>query len=89
MSTKLNKNKVGLSLGLLFGLLHLVWAILVALGLANRLLNFILGLHFVNLSLAIKDFNAGTALALIVATFIVGYVAGWILASIWNRVHKK
>ena len=89
MIDKLNKNKVGFALGLLFGLLHLGWAILVALNLAKPLMDWILGLHFMKLSYTLAAFNAGTALIFIIVTFVVGYAAGWILAGIWNWVHKK
>ncbi|MEK6850410.1 MAG: hypothetical protein AABX85_02455 [Nanoarchaeota archaeon] len=86
---KLDRNKAGLALGLLFGLLHLGWAVLIALGWAGPLMDWILGLHFIKLSYALTAFNAGTALVLITVRFVVGYIGGWILACIWNSVNKK
>ena len=85
----LEPHKVGLSLGVLLGFLHVCWSVLVALGFAKPLLDFIFRVHFMEFSYSIAPFGFGRAITLIVATSIVGYLAGWMFATIWNWFHKN
>lgn len=80
---------VALSLGLLMGLFHLVWSILVMLGSAQALLDWIYGLHFLNNPFMVSQFEITKAATLVIVTFAVGYVAGWVFAWIWNMWAKK
>lgn len=84
----MNNNKVGLALGVLLGGWHLVWAILVALGVAQPLLNWVYAIHFLNNPFIVGPFSLGTAVALVVVTFVVGYVVGWVFAYLWKTVQK-
>jgi len=84
----LNKNSVGLAIGSLYGLFHLSWVILVALGLAKPLMDWVLSLHFLTIEYAVTEFSVLTAIGLLVFTFAVGYVLGWVLAFVWNKVKK-
>jgi len=84
----INKNKTGLTFGFLISFMHLVWSILVALGLAQAMLDFVLGLHMLSIPVIVASFSWGKALGLIVITFIVGYVFGWLMAFFWNKCFK-
>ena len=86
---ELNQHKVGLTLGALLGLWHLAWSTLVATGLAQPLLDWVTSLHMLNNPFRVGEFDFGTAVILIVVTSLVGYIAGWIIAFLWNTVHKK
>ena len=86
---ELNVNKVALSFGFFLGGWHLVWSILAALGWAQGLLDFILGLHMLSVPVQVLPFSITTAGLLIIVTFAVGYMAGKIFATIWNSVHKS
>lgn len=86
---ELNVDKVALSVGLFFGGIHLVWSVFVALGWAQTLINFILGLHMLNVPVQVLPFNITTAGLLVLVTFAVGYVAGRVFATVWNVVHKR
>lgn len=86
---KWNPFTVGLYTGLLFSFCHLIWVILVALGLAQGWMNFIFSLHFLNNPFQVGVFNVVTAVVLIIVTFVVGYGFGWVAAWIWNRMQKK
>ncbi len=77
--------KTALTFGIFAALIHLVWSALVALGLAQELLNWRLGMHFVNLPITVTQFNPINALLLIVLAFIGGAVIGAVLATIWNN----
>jgi hypothetical protein len=85
---KVNTNKVGLLVGSFIGGLHLLWSLLVAVGLAQPLVNFIFRLHMIKPFIMVDSFNIGLAITLVVITAIVGYVVGYILASIWNYLHR-
>lgn len=84
----INKNSAGMALGLLIGLGHLCWTILVALGWAKPLLDFIMNLHFVQMQYSLAPFDFVTALFLVLLTFVVGFVVGWIFAALWNALAK-
>jgi len=81
-------NKTGLVLALLLGGWHALWAVLVATGWAQSLLNFGFWLHFIKPIYVIADFKIGIALALVALTAAIGYVIGLIAASLWNAIHR-
>ncbi len=85
---KLNPNKTGLALGGLFALSHAGWSVLVAIGLAQALLDFVYSIHFLSNPFVVEAFSLTTALTLVVFTAVVGYVFGWVFALIWNKLHK-
>ena len=82
----INKHKLGLVVGSFLGLGHLVWSGLVAVGQAQRLLDLILHLHFLNNPVTVGQFQVSTAVGLVVVTSLIGYVVGWVVAWIWNKV---
>ena len=86
---QLNKNRLGLAVGYFAALMHLILAILVAISIANSVLGWILPLHFLALDVTFTSFSILTAIELIIAAFIGGYVVGWVFAAIWNWVDKK
>jgi len=81
-------NKVGLVIGALYGGFHLVWAVLVYAGVAQAVLNFIFWAHMVSLPILVRPFDGTPAVMLIVVTAAMGYVAGYIGAWVWNRIHR-
>ncbi|MEK7586775.1 MAG: hypothetical protein AAB453_02815 [Patescibacteria group bacterium] len=88
MEMKIDKNKTGLTFAFLISLMHLFWSILVALGLAQVLLNFVFKIHMLSLPVTVMPFNLTNALMLVVVTFIIGYVFGWLMAFFWNKFFK-
>jgi hypothetical protein len=85
---KLNKSHVGLALGSFVALAHFVWSVLIAIGIAQPLMDFILSLHHIALSYVIMPFDIVKAIGLIVITFVVGYIVGWVFAWLWNKYSK-
>ncbi len=85
---KINKNKNALTFGLLFAFLHLCWSVLVAFGLAQALLNFILNVHMIAMPVLVMPFNLVSAVTLVLVTFVVGYIFGWLMAFFWNKCFK-
>lgn len=82
---RIHPHHVGLVFGAFLGLWHLLWAILVALGAAQPVIDFIFNLHMIVPPYRIAAFHAGTAAALVLVTAAIGYSAGLIGALIWNR----
>lgn len=75
-------------MGLFFGFIHLTWSCLVALGVAQRMLNLVFRLHFLNNPFTVGQFQIGMAVGLVVVTSLAGYVVGWIFAWAWNKIGK-
>ncbi|HLK05392.1 MAG TPA: hypothetical protein VKT53_13200 [Candidatus Acidoferrum sp.] len=84
----LSPNKSGLAVGALFGLWHLLWAICVALGFAQWLINFVFWLHFLNSPFTVATFHWSTALFLILVTGVIGFFFGFVFALVWNWLHR-
>lgn len=84
----IHRVRAGLCLAVLLGGLHLVWALLIASGWAQVVIDFILRLHFIKLNYTIEEFNISTGLLLIAITASIGYIVGWGFASIWNALRK-
>lgn len=86
---ELNKNQFGLIMGLFFAALHIAWSLLVAIGFAQVLINWILWLHFINISVHVENFELTRAVLLVIVAFIVGYVVGYVSTWMWNMIIKK
>lgn len=86
---KINKKQTGLSLGILFGLMHLVWLLALIIGWAESWVNLMLRYHFVSKAYQIESFNLGTGIVGLGGALLCGYVTGWIFAYIWNWSGEK
>lgn len=85
---KLNGHTIGLIVGILLGVWHAIWALLVMVGMAKPLLDFIYGIHFLSNPFIIRPFDMTTAVTLVVVTAGIGYVIGWAFAAIWNMLKR-
>ena len=83
-----NPNRAGLVLGALIGGWHFLWAILVAAGWAQAVINFVFWIHFLSPAWIVGQFNAGIALLLVLVTTALGYAGGYMLAVLWNWIHR-
>lgn len=81
-----NPKNVGFTLGALSGLCHLAWSILVALGWAGPVVNFMFRLHFIEPMYVIRPFDFMTAVGLVAMTAVVGCVVGYLFGLIWNKL---
>lgn len=86
---KLDPQKTGLVLGSFAGVMHLAWSLLVAVGLAQWWMDWVLSLHFLNNPYTVKSFDVGTAVILIIVAGVAGFAAGWVFATVWNYWQKK
>jgi len=86
---EINKKKIGMVTGAFMALIHLCWAVLVAIGLAQPLMDWIFGLHMIRPPYQVMRFNIWSALILIIVAYLGGYAFGWVFAHVWNRYLKK
>ncbi len=84
-----NPNKVGLVIAVLIGGWHVAWSLLVLIGWAQPILDFIFWAHMIKPVYFVKPFNLLAAVALIVVTAVIGYVFGFFGAVIWNRLPRR
>lgn len=78
-------NRAGLAVAAVLAVWHAAWAVLVALGGAQPLVDFIYRLHFVAESAPkVGPFNPASAAILIGTAALAGYVMGAGLAVAWN-----
>ena len=79
-----NPFKVGLVFGIFLGLFHMGWAVLVATGIAQKLMNFVFWIHFIAPPYHVEPFAISRGGILVGVTFAVGLIGGFIGALIWN-----
>ena len=84
----MKEKKVALVVGSFIALVHLVWVILVALGWAQPLIDFSARMHSVTTPVTVLPFDFARSLFLVIIAFCVGYVFGYVFATLWNKLHK-
>ncbi len=89
MNHHVNPGKLAITLGAFVGGLHVVWSLLVGIGWAQGIINFVFWAHMMSLPVVVKKFELSAAVTLIIVTTIVGYVVGYVFAHIWNRMHRE
>ena len=83
-----NPKKVAVVGAVMRGGWHLVWSLLVLVGWAQALVGFSMCAHMVHTAVVIGPFEAGAAATVVIIASFVGYVVGYILATVWNKVHS-
>jgi hypothetical protein len=82
-------NKVGLVIAALIGGWHFVWSLLVLIGWAQPIIDFIFWAHMIKPVYFVKPFDPMAAATLIVITAAIGYFFGFFGAVIWNKLHRR
>ena len=67
----------------------MVWSLLVLIGGAQPILDFIFWTYMIKPVYVVKPFDPIAAVALIVITSVIGYIFGFLGAVIWNRLHRR
>jgi hypothetical protein len=68
---------------------RLVWSLLVVIGWAQPILDFIFWAHMIKPVYLVKPFDAVAADSLIAITAVIGYGFGFLGGVIWNRLHRR
>jgi len=85
----LNVSNTAIATAIVFGGYHLLWSILVFIGYAQRVIDFVLWAHFIKPVYTIEPFEISRAAVLLLLTTVVGYVVGGGFAIIWNALHRR
>lgn len=85
----INTVKTGLAAGAMLGLLHSLWAGLVAAGWGQPALDFVLRLHMIHMTMTVGLFDLVTAAGLVALTATIGFAYGLIFAAIWNMLAAR
>jgi hypothetical protein len=88
MSKQVNNGKAGLAVALVLGGFHFGWALLVAAGWAQPVIDFIFWVHFIKPVYSIEPFELIRAAMLVAMTAGVGFAIGIAFALVWNAMHK-
>ena len=83
-----NSNKVGVVVGALVAGWHLLWSLLVLIGCAQPIIDFIFWAHMIKPVYVVKPFDPVAAVTLMMITGVIGYVFGFVGAIVWNRLHQ-
>lgn len=86
---KLKPMTVAIYTGFFVAALHFIWSLMVAFGMGQAYLDWILGLHFIKNPFVVMPFSLGTMIVLLVFTFVVGFILGWVGTIYWNKLSKK
>lgn len=78
-------NKVGFVIGGLLGGWHLLWSLLVLLGWAQPVLDFIFWMHMIHPIYFVKSFDSVAAVTLILITTATGYGFGYVGGVMWPK----
>lgn len=89
MRDKLDGNRTALVFGLFLVGVHVLWALMVLLGLGQKYLDWMFNLHMLSNPITVMTFSWGSAITLLIAVFIVGYILGWVFTWAHNLIHKK
>jgi hypothetical protein len=85
---KMSVNKIGLAVGGTFAVFHIAWSLLVLAGVAKVFMDWVLGLHFMEMEYSVTPFVLLNAVMLAIVTGVIGYLLGCVFGWLWNFVHK-
>ncbi len=74
--------------GLCLSSLHLSWIVLILLGWAQPLIDFVFKLHMLNSPFQVQPFDLGLAVSLVLITFVIGAFYGLVFVLIKNLLAK-
>lgn len=86
---QLDEKKTALTAGCFFAFMHAVWSLMIYTGVAQGFMDWVFGLHMIVPIMKMTAFNIITALTLIVVTFVIGALFGFVFAKIWNWAGKQ
>jgi hypothetical protein len=69
--------------------LHFLWLVLIYMGMAQVVIDFIFKIHMLNSPLQVQQFEWSYALLLIAVTFSAGAMYGWLYSVIKKSVTRS
>lgn len=87
-TSKLGVVKTGIALAAVLAGWHAGWATLVAVGMAQPVIDFIMKVHFIDARFTIQPFDLSTAGLLVGMNAAIGFAFGSLFAFVWNSMHR-
>jgi hypothetical protein len=88
MHRRLGVARTGIGLGIVIGGWHLCWSALVALGVAQPVIDFVFWMHFIRPVYVVEPFEPLRAILLVAVTTGAGFAIGAIFAMVWNAIGR-
>ena len=85
---RMNVAKTGLVVAIILGGWHVCWSVLVAVGWAQRVADFIFWIHLIKPVYVVEPFDILRVIILVLLTTAIGFAVGTIGAWTWNLLHK-
>ena len=85
MAKTFNVKKTAITLGLVFALCHLAWAVFVVIG-GSSFVNWTAAIHFISTPFATSTFDLVTLIIGLISAFIDGAIIGAVFAYIYNKL---
>jgi hypothetical protein len=83
---RIRPRSFGFAFAAFLGTFHAFWALLVWMGAAQWLLDFVFRLHMIAPAYHVMAFSLLTAATLVMFTTAVGYVMGWFIGFLWDHL---
>jgi hypothetical protein len=86
----MTKNQMGLVFGFFLAIVHVIWLVLVALipvGM-QAFVDWVFALHGMSIALLITSVTWNGAISLVLLTFVIGYVSGFIFGWLVKRIKR-
>jgi len=84
----INPVKLVFTFGSLAAIAHIGWALVVAAGFGQALVDFALRIHFFTPNTEVEPFELGRALVLIAVSFAGAFVMATLGGAIWNSFNR-
>lgn len=85
----LDPKQVALSLGITAAIIHLIWSVILFIGVGPAVMNLWHRLCSYSIPFQIQPFDFGIAIEGFIATFILFALLGCLFAVVWNSIQLR
>jgi hypothetical protein len=92
MARKIRMSKavrIGVTVAVLLAVWHILWAVLVAAGWAQPILDFVFRMHFIQPAYTVLPFDLTASAVLAAIMAAIGFVAGYLVTFVWTWLGSK
>lgn len=78
-----------MAVGTIYGLVYLIWSLLVAMDLGQDFLDWMYSMQFMSNPFEVQTFSLVSAVILVILKFIAGYITGWLGTAVFNGSNRR